>query len=1768
MSNSESRSAVVLELAEEFLERYRKGERPALKDYIDKNPELAGEIREVFPAMAMMENIAISDDSASDEATDATSAVAPSGTHVPEQLGDYRIIREIGHGGMGVVYEAEQVSLGRHVALKILPGHLVHDRKQRQRFEREARAAAKLHHTNIVPVFGVGEHAGTSYYVMQYIQGQSLDAVIDELGRMRLSGSGSVTDAVAEPTRDESAASVARSMLTGYFSNDKANGSQTQSTGDPLGRALLSRDRSLAPTVPDRVTGTDPATANCAQTDQPPIAAENRSAMSSSHSNPPVSLPGTSRDSHSKRSRPATYWQSVANIGFQVADALEYAHKQGILHRDVKPSNLLLDSRGTVWVTDFGLAKADDQQNITHTGDLLGTLRYMPPEAFEGKYDARGDVYSLGLTLYELLALRPAFNQKDRGNLIRQVTHEEPPRLSKLRADVPRDLETIVHKAIDRDPAHRYSSADELAGDLQRFLDDEPIQARRLTSLEKLGRWRRRNARLAMALGLAVTALVVGTMVSTGFAIQALRSARIARAESARQAAARGLGLIAGQEAGRGTLWLARALDLDPDDASGVHRAVRINLSRAALEQLPTHRLTLTPEKANAGVAGVESAEGVRLVAYSPDGKVVATAHRSNVVRLWDAADGHLVYPPIVLDNAPRVLTFSPDGKRLWTAGASGTFDGPATKRTAASRTVNSRAKSAPQPGPPTTRFAIWDVASGRQVGQAMNLPGWILGISPDGANAAVGTSITTLQIVDLSTGAALGPPMVDDGHLSELPPDVAFSPDGHRLAAGESNDYTTGSSRAALIWDVATGQLQRTTGIHDGYHIYAVAWSPDGKNVATGGHDRTLRIWVAATGVLRGLPRAFPLPISRLAYSPNGRVLAAALTGHIGDSRYSRSSVRLLDSTTGTPLGPDWRFDVGVADIAFDPEGRSLLVGLSDGTSQVWSLADPMPALKLITPNLWVHDMALGPDGTIAMGTQSGEVYLRDPQTGALDSVFKFPGLSVWRMVFSPDGRTLAIGLGFDLTTYTTTPVGRVALWDVPGRKLVCPPFLVNGPVASPYRFSRDGLILYTHADRRALALWDARTGKSLNRNLAGPVGTTGVALSRDESLLYMCDRDGRVHRRELATERDLDVWTLQKQGFEFIGITEKSDRFVTVGSDFSVRLWNATTGAPLGPPIEHDAPVPRIALGADGRTLAIGTSAGDVELWDAPTGIPLGKPINLGPAWKQINDLMFIKCANQIAFLNAGEVFLFAIPGEELGSPDEVRHRAEVRAGWTIDPAGTVAQIAPVEWDKLRQNASAKTSGVDDQAFDNPADRNLSQAMIQSGNGDDHAAIWYSNKLIASGTASPMIWLFRAEANARLGREDAALADLKRVIELNPSGVDDWSEYCSILGRLGTQNRRVAAREQAIERTQRNESVHVLEPLPPAFEPRLRRVAGRIGTLVNIHFFNQTKRRVRVSLLNETGPDGMSLDLAPGSHDPSAWRIDSGRRILAADAATGAPLSIWLPEPTDALVVIYDEAFRVPGPGDPAFKRSAWLRLNVLSGDQYAGRIAEESDNVVLLTDLAVQLAAAEEWASSAALLRRALALSRDIKASGNLDYALALTLLAQDDHAGYRALCSQLAGKPADRTDSYDKNIAAWVCVLAPRALVDPMIAVKLAESAVAEASDVASRANVLNTLGAALYRAGRFDDAIDSLHKGILLRQRKSLPQDWIFLAMANYRKGRAADAAQWLARFHAPSTDLADEASSHLTQLEVRMLRAEAECLVLYDPIFPADPLAR
>jgi tetratricopeptide (TPR) repeat protein len=469
MSSSASSPDRLGRLADEFLARYRRGERPALTEYAARHPDLAQQIRELFPALLMMEEV---------RPRPPFGAAASPGEGPPPRLGEYRIVREIGRGGMGVVYEAEQESLGRRVALKVLPPGALVDARHVERFQREARAAARLHHTHIVPVFAVGEESGTHYYVMQYIEGRPLDDVLAELRRLRADaerpaspGADLPPTVVGDTSNEEgllpggpSSASVARSLLQG----------QVRPPSQP---------ESGAAAPPVKPTRPEP---------------------------PPRSPPKTGSPSSLLSDPLRPFAKSVAQIGVQVAEALDYAASQGVLHRDVKPANLLLDVWGSVWLTDFGLAKAANTPDLTRPGHLLGTMRYMAPERFRGHADIRSDVYALGLTLYEALALRPAFEGRDQVELTRQITTSEPTRLDRINPQLPRDLVTIVHKAMARESGDRYQTAGALAEDLRRFLDGRGIAARRAGLLEQGWRWCRRNpGKAAMTGAMIVLAGVI-----------------------------------------------------------------------------------------------------------------------------------------------------------------------------------------------------------------------------------------------------------------------------------------------------------------------------------------------------------------------------------------------------------------------------------------------------------------------------------------------------------------------------------------------------------------------------------------------------------------------------------------------------------------------------------------------------------------------------------------------------------------------------------------------------------------------------------------------------------------------------------------------------------------------------------------------------------------------------------------------------------------------------------------------------------------------------------------------------------------------------------------------------------------------------------------------------------------------------------------------------------------------------------------------------------
>ncbi|GAB5403347.1 MAG: hypothetical protein Aurels2KO_15780 [Aureliella sp.] len=408
-------------VAELFAKEIREGKSPQIDMYLEQYTDPSGQLRELLTSVKMIEQLKEANTFTGDDDTvKATKTALP----VISQLGDYTIVREIGRGGMGVVFEAMHQSLGRRVAIKVLAHAGLQDNKQLHRFRTEARAAAGLRHSSIVPVFGVGNDDDTHYYVMDYIAGESLRSRIDRLAREK----------------------------------------QTESTR-----------------------------------------------QSTEH------------------------FRSAARFGEMVASGLAYAHSQGVLHRDIKPANLLVDASEQCWIADFGLAKLLEQDGVTKTGEVLGTPQYMPPEAFSGQYDARSEVYALGLTLFELIALQPAISGKGAAEILRRASRGDTQPLRQLAPTLPRDLETIVVKCLSSDPKGRYQTARDLHDDLHRFLNFRPVKARRTGPLLRLSRWVVREPVIA---GLTLTSfgllIALATVAAIGLAStrSALRSTQDAWEET------------------------------------------------------------------------------------------------------------------------------------------------------------------------------------------------------------------------------------------------------------------------------------------------------------------------------------------------------------------------------------------------------------------------------------------------------------------------------------------------------------------------------------------------------------------------------------------------------------------------------------------------------------------------------------------------------------------------------------------------------------------------------------------------------------------------------------------------------------------------------------------------------------------------------------------------------------------------------------------------------------------------------------------------------------------------------------------------------------------------------------------------------------------------------------------------------------------------------------------------------------------------------------
>jgi eukaryotic-like serine/threonine-protein kinase len=1152
MHDLDSEADPLAPLAEEFAERYRRGERPALTEYTEKYPELAERIRNLFPALVEMERLG----SVGGRVARNFTVGSPGRGHVPQQLGEYRIIREVARGGMGIVYEAVQESLGRHVALKVLPMVGPMSPTQLERFRREARAAARLHHTNIVPVFGVGEHEGIHYFAMQLIRGQGLDRVLDELVRLRGTAA---PPAASTVRRVDLSTGIARGLLSDRFPDGE------RPPDDSPGFTAGPTEDWAHP-----AEGTPEGTGSIVLGD--PSGLGNQSSLA--------------------------YSRSVARVGVQVAEALAYSHQQGILHRDIKPANLLLDTQGTVWVSDFGLVKEQGSEELTTQGDVVGTLRYMAPERFLGRSDPRSDVYSLGLTLYEMLTLRPAFAAGDRARFLERVQTEEPPRPRTVDPYIPRDLETIVLKAIAKDPARRYASATAMAEDLRRFLADRPVKARRAATWERIWRWVRRNPGLAVSTAAAALFLVVIAASSVGWTTrlrsELRRTTRAQRAEGdAKKDALDKLwrSHLAQARAGRFSRRPGQRLDSLAALAEAVLIARKVGATTEAMDELRNEVIaSLALPDMRPGTRSAPTPPGTSAIIFDWTYRRYALSNAEGAISVFNLGDDRPIARLPGLGQAPEVLLISPDGKfvsdfcrgevQAWDVdGGRSVFPEPLPVRSASQFSRDSRLVVAVKPD---GSIGFWDLRTAREIrclrtGIAPDM----FALHPDDRKLAVGyrQHSAVVQVWDTDSGKKLTElPAGGAGNVNAL----AWHPDGHQLALS-----IEGRTGRVEIWDTAE---QRTLVTLEGHSegVVGMTFHPRGDLLVTGSFDGTTRMWDTKTG--RPLV-IWPSGLGNVQFSGDGAVCGFAAVGgqarlmEVADGREYRTLVsklgagrgeyrqgdisadgllavgmddgtRLWDLSTGLEVAflPDRRTDS--VNFVSRPDGRELLTCSSSGLRR-WPIRENPETPKSLSigpprivdlPFVPIRAHA-GQDGrAVAVASErSGIALVIDLPTEVVRCTLS-PHPSLIRAMLSPDGRWAA-------TSGWHSP--SVKVWNARTGAMVkeLPLGTMNNACFSP-----DGQMLLT-SHGSGYCAWQVPSWLPAKRLPLEIVSYPGwVAFSPDQTLLAMELAPAVIHLVSTATGRTLaKLEDPRSDRAQWLGFTPDGSRLVAIATySREIHVWD----------------------------------------------------------------------------------------------------------------------------------------------------------------------------------------------------------------------------------------------------------------------------------------------------------------------------------------------------------------------------------------------------------------------------------------------------------------------------------------------------------------------------------------------------------------------------------------------------------------------------------
>ncbi len=879
--------------------------------------------------------------------------------------------------------------------------------------------------------------------------------------------------------------------------------------------------------------------------------------------------------------------REAAELARQAAEALDYAHRRDVLHRDVKPSNLLVDADQRLWVADFGLARVRGDSDLTASGDVLGTLRYLSPEQASGRrgvVDGRSDVYALGATLYELLTLRPVLDGDDRAEILVRILSEEPRFSRKLDAAIPLDLKTIALKALAKDPAERYAMAGEMAADLALFLADQPIRARPPTVAARAARWARRHWKAAAAAGLMVALSFIGVLaaslrsnallrvVNQELQTEKDRADRHAREawDQARLAERHAVGAqlrLAAQAIDSAQPERAQEILRDlPTDAGGDVR--RSFVWRYLWRRARRDVVVLVGPMANFGE-----------MTLSPDGKTLATTDPSEGLVLRDAGTGGRIHSLATGSSLLGKPAFSPDGSLVATDERTTDYDAP-------------------------EGFSIWEVASGRRLARLpMGRESRLLCYFPSGG------TFLGLGHRDKSAPARLvrvwtladGPEHPRLLEQFEALPTLAFNDnrDGGELLTYEDRstvllrDAVTGKPVRAFRLDAADGNIAAAACSARAEIVAAVSESP-----------WKLTLWDGRTGKrLAGHP--VPPHIDRLSVSPDGAAIAAI---------DNRQGVFLINRVRGVPqpIVPGTVDRFRISKMSFSPDGSRFATAMSERSREgdpaqisIWETATGRPLAKFPGRAEALRNLIFTPDGRSLLISSRSSVRRWRLATGDDDGDRQPAGHKneAWGVAFSPDGRTLATG------SDDMVPDPTIKLWDQATGRLTQAWMGGEGTVAS-LAFSPDGRLLASGhiSETKHVRIWDVATG----RRIATLVGHTdrvrAVAFARDGGMLASTGSDGTIRLWDVASWREREVLRGHADTVHALAFSPDGRMLASAGNDGDIRLWDLSSGngsGRLSRVLPNRANLMALAFSPDGRMLAAADTLGSIAVWDPDRSI-----------------------------------------------------------------------------------------------------------------------------------------------------------------------------------------------------------------------------------------------------------------------------------------------------------------------------------------------------------------------------------------------------------------------------------------------------------------------------------------------------------------------------------------------------------------------------------